>query len=64
MTILGGKSLEHIPLFLANIDEPTRIKVNKKYEEVLKYFYKSDKIVDWFKDNIFRLKPRNLTAAK
>ena len=64
MTILGGKSLEHIPLFLANIDEPTRIKDINKNEEVLKYFYKSDKIIDWFKDNLTRLKPRNVIAAR
>ena len=64
MTILGGKSLEHIPLFLANIDEATRIKVIEKYEEVLKYFYKSKRIVEWFKNNLTRLKPRHVIAVK
>ena len=64
MTILGGKSLEQIPLFLADTDKSTNTKVLNKYEEVLKSFYKSVRIVDWFKDNVNRLKPRNVIAAK
>ena len=64
MTILGGKALGQIPLFLADIDESIKTKVLNKYEEVLKSFYKSEKIVDWFKDNVNKLKPRNVIAAK
>ena len=41
MTLLGGKSLEQIPLFLADMDQPCRIEVINKYEKVLKYFFKS-----------------------
>ena len=64
MTILGGKSLEQIPLFIDNIDEPTRKEILNKYQKCLKYFYKSEKIIDWFKDNLTRLKSRNVIAAK
>ena len=41
MTLLGGKSLEQIPLFLADMDQSCRIEVINKYEKVLKYFFKS-----------------------
>ena len=64
MSILGGKALGQIPLFLADIDESIKTKVLNKYEKVLKSFYKSEKIVDWFKDNVNKLKPRNVNAAK
>ena len=64
MTMLGGKSLEQIPLFLDNIDESTYLKVINKYEEVLRHLYKSEKIIEWFKHNVKILKPRNVIAAK
>jgi len=52
MTALGHKPLEQIPAFLSGLDENDVKDVLDKYEKALKPFYKSERIRDWFKDNV------------
>jgi hypothetical protein len=56
MTTLGQKPLEQIPVFLSGLDDNEVKDVLDKYEVALKPFYKSEKIRDWFKDNVRTLK--------
>ena len=52
MTALGQKPLEQIPVFLTGLNENVIQDVLDKYEKALEPFYKSERIRDWFKDNV------------
>jgi predicted KAP-like P-loop ATPase len=52
MTALGQKPLEQIPVFLSGLDDFVVQNVLNKYTKALEPFYKSERIRDWFKDNI------------
>jgi hypothetical protein len=56
MTALGHEPLEQIPVFLSGLDENEVKDVLDKYEKALNHFYQSERIRDWFKDNVRHLK--------
>lgn len=64
MTALGQKPLEQIPVFLSGLDDFVVQNALNKYTKALEPFYKSERIRDWFKDNIRSLQQRNLKAAE
>lgn len=64
MTALGHKPLEQIPAFLSGLNDNDVQCVLVKYEKALEPFYRSERIRDWFKDNVRSLQQRNLKAAE
>lgn len=55
MTALGHKPLEQIPAFLSGLDDSVVQDVLNNYEKAILPFYSSERIRDWFKDNVWSL---------